>query len=171
MQRRELFSFLSSPLKGKEKKAQDIILRPPYYSDISLFHNECNKCDAKCATVCEEEIIKIAQDKTPYLDFSTGGCTFCDECAIACEFGVLKIEDKKDVEANIAINNKTCISWDGVMCFSCKDPCLEDAIEFKAMFMPTIDQVKCNGCGFCIGRCPTYAIDITKIKKEKENDE
>ncbi len=171
MQRRELFSFLSSSIKGEEKKTEQIILRPPYYSDISLFHNECNKCDAKCATVCEEEIIKIAEDKTPYLDFSNSGCTFCDECAIACEFEVLKIEYKKDIEADIIINQSTCISWDGVMCFSCKDPCLEDAIEFKAMFMPTIDMSKCNACGFCLNRCPTYAIEIIKTKEEFNKNE
>ncbi len=171
MQRRELFSFLSSSIKGEEKKTQQIILRPPYYSDISLFHNECNKCEAKCATVCEEEIIKIAEDKTPYLDFSSGGCTFCDECALACEFDVLHIENIKNIEASIIINKSTCMSWEGVMCFSCKDPCLENAIDFKAMFMPTINQDKCTGCGFCISRCPSYAIDITKIKKEPDSDE
>jgi len=171
MQRRELFSFLSSSIKGEEKKTQQIILRPPYYSDISLFHNECDKCEAKCATVCEEEIIKIAQDKTPYLDFSNGGCTFCDECAIACEYDVLNVENVRNIEADIIINQSKCMSWEGVMCFSCKDPCLENAIDFKAMFMPTINQDKCTGCGFCISRCPSYAIDITKIKKEPNTNE
>ena len=171
MQRRELFSFLSSSIKGEEKKTEPIILRPPYYSDISLFHNECSKCEAKCATVCEEEIIKITQDKTPYLDLSKGGCTFCDECALACEMNVLQVENVKNIEADIIINQSKCMSWEGVMCFSCKDPCFEDAIEFKAMFMPTINQDKCTGCGFCIGRCPSYAIDITETKKEPENDE
>ncbi len=171
MQRRELFSFLSSSIKGEEKKEKQIIIRPPYYNDISLFHNECNKCEAICATVCEEEIIKIAEDKTPFLDFSTGGCTFCDECAKACEYNVLNIEDVRNIEAQILINKSKCMSWEGVMCFSCKDPCLEDAIDFKAMFMPTIDQNKCTGCGFCISRCPSYAIDITKIKKELDTHE
>ncbi len=173
MQRRELFSFLSSSIKGEEKKQEQITIRPPYYKDISLFHNECNKCEAKCATVCEEEIIKIAEDKTPYLDFSTGGCTFCDECALVCEYGVLHVEDMTNIQAQIVINKSKCMSWEGVMCFSCKDPCLEDAIDFKAMFMPTINQEKCNGCGFCIGRCPSYAIDITKmkIKEEEKEDE
>ncbi|MCK4875054.1 MAG: ferredoxin-type protein NapF, partial [Sulfurimonas sp.] len=102
MQRRELFSSLASSL-NRDKK-QEKLLRPPYFGDESLFHNECSKCDAKCATVCEEEIIKIASDKTPYLDFSKSGCTYCDECAIACEFGVLKLEEKKLINANISID-------------------------------------------------------------------
>jgi len=163
MQRRELFSFLSSSLKGEGKKAQEII-RPPYYKDIDAFDTECLNCDGKCATLCQEQIIIISGDKTPRLDFSQNGCTYCDDCATACEYDVLNVEDKKLIDAGIRINERTCMSWEGVMCFSCKDPCLEDAIEFKAMFMPTINQEKCTSCGFCIGKCPSYAIDIKVIK-------
>lgn len=163
MQRRELFSFLSSSLKDEEKKVKEQILRPPYYNDINAFDTECQNCDGKCATLCQEQIIIIEDDKTPRLDFSKSGCTYCDDCAIACEFGVLNIEDKKMIDANVVINQSTCLSWSGVMCFSCKDPCLEDAIEFKAMFMPSIDESKCTACGFCISRCPTYAIEVSSL--------
>jgi ferredoxin-type protein NapF len=158
MQRRELFSFLSSSLQ--EKGETESFLRPPYYNDIDAFDTECQKCDGKCATLCQEQIIVIGSDKTPSLHFSKGGCTYCDACATACEFGVLNLEDKKRIDADISINETTCLSWIGVMCFSCKDPCLEDAIDFKAMFMPSIDMQKCTACGFCINRCPTLAIDI-----------
>jgi ferredoxin-type protein NapF len=163
MQRRELFSFLSSSLKDEEKKVKEQILRPPYYNDINAFDTECQNCDGKCATLCQEQIIIIEDDKTPRLDFSKSGCTYCDDCATACEFGVLNIEDKKMIDANVVINQSTCLSWSGVMCFSCKDPCLEDAIEFKAMFMPIIDESKCTACGFCISRCPTYAIEVSSL--------
>jgi len=162
MERRELFSFLSSSLKGAGKKEKDIIIRPPYYGDINAFDTECQQCDGKCATLCQEQIIIIKDDKTPILDLSSNGCTYCDECATACEYDVLDIKDKKLIDVGIIINKSTCLSWNGVMCFSCKDPCLEDAIEFKAMFMPTIDKDKCTACGFCISKCPSYAIDITK---------
>ena len=164
MERRELFSFLSSSLKGERSQEKEIIIRPPYYKDINAFDTECQNCDAKCATLCQEQIIIIGEDKTPRLSFSNSGCTYCDDCAIACEPNVLKIEDKKLIDAGIRINESSCLSWNAVMCFSCKDPCLEDAIEFKAMFMPTIDQEKCTSCGFCISRCPSAAIDIKVIR-------
>jgi ferredoxin-type protein NapF len=157
MQKRELFSSLALSIRGAKK--QENPLRPPYFSDNSLFHNECNKCDAKCAAVCEEDIIKIADDKTPYLLFSLSGCTYCDKCAVACEFGVLQIENKKQISAKVTIDKAKCLSWDHTMCFSCKDPCLDRAIDFQAMFMPTIND-KCTSCGFCISRCPTDAIQI-----------
>lgn len=160
MQRRELFSFLSSSFKTEEKVKGVEILRPPYYRDINAFATECQKCDGKCATLCQEQIIIIGTDKTPFLNFSKSGCTYCDDCALACGFEVLSIENKKLIDAVVSINQADCLSWQGVMCFSCKDPCLEDAIEFRAMFMPIIDMSKCTACGFCISRCPTYAIDI-----------
>ena len=157
MQRRELFSSLASSISGSKK--QEKLLRPPYFSDESLFHKECNKCDAKCATVCEEDIIKISDDKTPYLIFSSSGCTYCDKCALSCEFGVLTLENKKLIKAKVTINKTKCLSWSHTMCFSCKDPCLDKAIDFQAMFMPLIND-KCTSCGFCISRCPTDAIEI-----------
>jgi len=160
MQRRELFSSLASSLKSKKK--QEKLIRPPYFKDESLFQSECHKCEAKCVTVCEEDIIKIAQDKTPYLVFGLNGCTYCDECAIACEDEVLKVEDKRKLNAIITINKNNCVSWHHTMCFSCKDPCLDKAIDFAAMFMPTIND-NCTSCGFCISRCPTEAIDIRII--------
>lgn len=165
MERRELFSSLASSLKGAVSapiETQERFLRPPYNNDESLFHNECSKCDAICATVCEEEIIRIASDNTPYLDFSRNGCTYCDDCATACEYGVLTLENKRFIDANISINKSNCVSWNATMCFSCKDPCLDNAIDFKAMFMPEINE-KCTSCGFCISRCPTSAIDIKVV--------
>ena len=166
MERRELFSFLSSSLKGEERKVKEIIIRPPYYNDILDFDKECQNCDGKCATLCQEQIIIIGEDKTPRLTFAKSGCTYCDDCATACEPDVLKVEYKKNIDAGIRINESTCMSWNAVMCFSCKDPCLENAIDFQAMFMPTINQDKCTSCGFCISRCPSVAIDITAINEK-----
>jgi ferredoxin-type protein NapF len=162
MNRRELFGSLASSFKPQEKQ-ESLLIRPPYFGDISAFDTECQKCDGKCATLCQEQIIIINADKTPSLNFLKSGCTYCDDCAIACEFGVLEIEYKTLINADVTINQATCLSWSGVMCFSCKDPCLEDAIEFRAMFMPVINQSKCTACGFCLSRCPTYAIDIKAL--------
>jgi ferredoxin-type protein NapF len=162
MERRELFSFLSSSLKNavrEKEELNEVVLRPPYYKSEDAFGTECQQCQGECASLCQEQIIVIGEDKTPYLDFSKRGCTYCDECAIACPSDVLLVDNKKMVEASIIINQQKCLSWQGVMCFSCKDPCLEDAIDFKAMFMPEINE-KCTSCGFCIGRCPADAIDI-----------
>ena len=160
MKRRELFSSLASKVFKGEKK-QEIVIRPPYYKDENLFFTNCIECKGKpCSTVCEENIIVVQEDKTVALDFNISGCTFCDECANACEYEVLNLEHKSNVNARIEIDILSCLSWNKTMCFSCKDPCLDDAIEFTAMFRPEIND-HCTSCGYCIRYCPTDAIKVT----------
>lgn len=157
MKRRELFSSLASSIKKDEK--QEKIIRPPYFEDESVFLTNCIECDGICSTVCEENIIIMQEDKTPKLDFTNSGCTYCDECANACPHDVLLLENKKNIDAKIEIDILKCLSWNQTMCFSCKDPCLDDAIEFIAMFRPEI-QDNCTSCGYCIKTCPVDAIKI-----------
>jgi len=72
MERRELFSFLSTSVKDVARgKKEEIILRPPYYAEIDAFATECQECEGVCASLCQEQIIVIAEDKTPFLDVST----------------------------------------------------------------------------------------------------
>jgi len=157
MKRRELFSSLASSVKNEKK--QEKIIRPPYFEDESVFLTNCIECDGICSTVCEENIIIMQEDKTPKLDFTYSGCTYCDECANACPHDVLLLENKKNIDAKIEIDVLKCLSWNQTMCFSCKDPCLDDAIEFIAMFRPEI-QDSCTSCGYCIKTCPVDAIKI-----------
>jgi len=161
MERRELFGSLASKLRGDKPQAKKVShLRPPYNNDESLFLNACPECDAPCATVCEEDIIVMLSDKTPVLNLLESGCTYCDECAEVCEPNVLQVEHRHNIKAKITINKSLCMSWESVMCFSCKEPCLDNAIEFKSLFQPVILQDNCTACGFCIGRCPTAAIEV-----------
>lgn len=160
MKRRELFSSLASSFSKKEK--QEKVVRPPYFlqSDESLFFTNCIECEGLCSTVCEENIIVIQEDLTPKLDFSNSGCTYCDKCAEICPTDVLKIENKRNIDVKIEIDILSCLSWNQTMCFSCKDPCFYDAIDFLAMFRPNIND-NCVSCGLCIKTCPTNAIKIS----------
>ena len=157
MKRRELFSSLASSFNKDEK--QEKIIRPPYYNDEELFLNNCIECEGLCANSCETNIIIIQKDKTPKLDFTNNGCTFCDGCANVCPSEVLKLEYKSDINAKVEIDILKCLSWNQTMCFSCKDPCLDDAIDFLAMFRPEINK-NCTSCGFCLKVCPVDAIKI-----------
>ena len=155
MNRRELFGSLAN---SKEK--QESLIRPPYYKDIDSFHKECLTCNSECATFCEEKIIVIQEDSTPIIDFSKGGCTYCDECANKCPNDVLKVENRTNINIKVEIDILRCMSWHNTMCFSCKDPCLDNAIEFLGMFRPSINETLCTSCGFCLNICPSNAIRI-----------
>jgi len=144
-----------------------MVLRPPYGFTESLFQSECSTCESKaCVASCDEQIIFIQKDGTPRLDFSKSGCTFCEACASACEANVLSLENthtSEHINALFRISTEACVAHHGVICFSCKEPCIDDAILFNGLFNPVIDTDKCTGCGFCLGRCPTEAISYDAI--------
>jgi len=158
MERRELFGSLAKSFSKKED--QESVIRPPYYNDIDSFAKGCINCNNECATFCEENIIVINKDNTPIIDFTLGGCTYCDECANNCPNEVLNLENKKRIDAKFEIDILKCMSWHNTMCFSCKDPCLDDAIKFLGVFRPSIDEQLCTNCGFCVKVCPSDAIKI-----------
>ncbi len=153
MKRREFFTSLIKPLQKEEPR----LLYPPYYEVESDFE-KCRECESKpCMRVCEEEVIQIV-DERPSLDFSKSGCTFCDECAVACELDVLKVEAKRKLPA-LAIDPVACLAWHGTICSSCRDACLDNAIKFYGLFKPEITG-ECSGCGFCVAVCPSSAIGM-----------
>jgi ferredoxin-type protein NapF len=159
--RRDLFSGIANSFKQKEQK--EVLIRPPYFVNKDAFAKECAGCEGHCAHACQERIIVLGEDNTPRLDFSKSGCTYCDECALACPKDVLHIANKSQINARFEIDMLRCLSWNQTMCFSCKDPCLDNAISFLAMFRPSIDADKCTSCGFCVGVCPAEgAITITQ---------
>jgi ferredoxin-type protein NapF len=171
--RREFFKSFTRPLKQNQEE-EILLIRPPYGKDESTFQSKCPSCEDKaCATFCDEKIIVILEDGTPSLDFSKNGCTFCDECANVCNHEVLSlanIETSEKLNAIFRIDFNRCVAHEGVVCYSCKEPCIDDAILFNGMFNPIIDEDRCTGCGFCISRCPTGAIDyrVLEIKESKE---
>lgn len=157
--RRDLFAFLS-PNRGESVATK---VRLPYCDDVSLFQKHCTLCETKpCVNVCEQEIIKLDEQGVPYLVFDDKGCTFCDDCFTACPEEFLK-QELPYIQGKIELNILNCLSWQKTMCFSCKDPCLEDAIVFLGLFRPEIDEVKCTNCGYCIGVCPSNAISIKGV--------
>ena len=172
--RRDFFKSFTKPLVKNKEEETPFLVRPPYGSSESFFQSECPSCESKaCMASCDEKIIFIAKDGTPTLSFSKNGCTFCDECANVCEADVLSLENKDTstwLNAVFKISLDDCVAHHGVICHSCKEPCIDDAILFNGMFNPIIDDDKCTACGFCISRCPTQAISYTTYQLKNEED-
>ena len=162
--RRDFFTAFRKPADIVSTKVarEDLVVRPPYGSLESLFQSECPACESQaCVASCEQEIILIRADKTPMLNFNKLGCTFCEDCAKACPSTVLSLDNlhtSEEINARFRISTQGCLAHNGVICFSCKEPCIDDAILFNGMFNPVIDESKCTNCGYCLGRCPTQAI-------------
>ena len=174
--RRDFFKSFAKPLRQTQEESL-LLVRPPYGSLESLFQSECPACESKaCVASCDEKIIFIADDGTPTLTFAKNGCTFCEDCAKACEPIVLSLENEETSEslnAVFKISLDACVAHHGVICNACKDPCIDNAILFNGMFNPVIDDDKCTACGFCISRCPTQAIsfDVFAMLSDEERAE
>jgi ferredoxin-type protein NapF len=170
--RRDFLTAFKKPVEKVAQQDKEYIIRPPYGLDEKKFTTLCIGCDDKtCAKVCEEKIIVIRADGTPMLNFTKKGCTFCEACAIACEIGVLSLENvhtNEKINAKFIITPQSCVAHNGVICFACKEPCIDDAILFNGMFNPVIDMDLCTGCGYCFGRCPTMAISYTGLELKYE---
>jgi len=151
--RRGVFTPLS-----KEQEPKPI--RPPYVLDWELFDQVCPNCQEKpCATFCEEAIIIMDDLGIPRLSFKEAGCTFCEACASSCPNGVLGLEGRAQIFAKIWIDTAKCLAWNGTMCFTCKDFCDPNAIEFFGLYRPVIND-NCTACGLCNSPCPADAIAI-----------
>ena len=166
--RRDFFKSFAKPLNQTSKDVSPLVVRPPYGLSESLFQSECPTCESKaCVASCEEKIIFIGEDGTAQLSFASSGCTFCDACAKVCEQGVLSLEKSiytEKIAATFRINTQDCVAHNQVICFSCKEPCIDDAILFNGMFNPVIDMDLCTGCGFCISVCPVNAIECSPLE-------
>lgn len=167
--RRAFFTSFARGL-GYTEEASTSLVRPPYSQSESLFQSECPVCESKaCVTSCDEKIIMITDEGTPTLSFKQNGCTFCDACANACEAEVLSLEKGQNstwLNAVFKISLEACVAHHGVICHSCKEPCIDDAILFNGLFNPVIDDEKCTACGFCMARCPTQAISYEAFALE-----
>ena len=153
MERRELFTNFGKKLKADKKSI------PPPYLQGSL--DTCKECPAPCIGVCETGILSKNSEGFIEVDFMQQGCTYCQECALACDKDVLSVQaEQESIAISVYIDESVCVSYHGVMCMSCKDPCLDNAINFEGLFKPLIDPTSCTSCGFCISRCPTSAIKV-----------
>lgn len=157
--KREAFASLSSLFKSRKPETSPSILRPPYVVEPSLLEKMCVSCvDTPCVKACEEEIIVLDEKHIPSLVFTKSGCTFCEECALACPSGVLHVNASASINALFRIDTRTCIAWQSVICNSCADVCDAKAITFFGMLRPLLDKEICTSCGFCYGVCPSQAV-------------
>ncbi len=138
-------------------------VRPPYNFNEALYSERCPQCPAYCSLACEQDIIMIAKDETPYIDFTNKGCILCDKCAEVCDSGVLFLEGPKKLNAIAKLSMESCVAWQNNRCNECSKPCEPTAILFYDKLRPEVDVEACVGCGLCVHVCPEKAITMEVI--------
>ena len=157
--------FLRGRFRGESQ-----VIRPPWASGEPAFQETCDGC-AKCADACPEKIIVTGGDGLPEVDFSGAGCSFCGDCATACPTGALADRGQAPWRHKAHITS-LCFSWQGVVCRLCEEQCEPRAIRFRPALggyaLPEIDAGACNGCGACVGVCPSGAVEMAVELTEAE---
>ena len=138
---------------------------PPWLS-AAMCEGACRGCGRPCGSACEQGIIEFHPEEhadagTPYLNFYTGGCTFCEACVEACPANI-SIDAQSLPLRTAILDEQRCLAWSDVICLSCKGLCPEHAIVWDRRMRPGIDAKRCSGCGGCVGACPAQAIDIAE---------
>ena len=95
--------------------------RPPWAIAERAFIQICNQC-GDCISSCPENILVRGRGGYPQIDFSLGGCTFCGECARACQPGGLRPVDDHPWNQKIFIA-QSCLSKQGTECRACGEHC------------------------------------------------
>jgi len=150
-------------------------LRPPWALAEPGFSDTCDGC-GKCVAACGEKIIFMSFRKLPLLDFTTGGCTFCGDCAAVCDSGALQHAHEIGqlpwpLQAEISA---ACLAKRGTACVRCVEVCEYDAIvAMPALGGRTemhIDAMACTGCGMCIATCPVNAMALNNLAQSGPRD-
>lgn len=151
--RRNFFGLL-----GGLFQSPSALVRPPYALSGEDY-TRCTLCEGMCVTACEEKIVFREESGKPYIDFKKSGCSNCQLCMDACIPNVL-VDPSRFIVGRARINTMACMSHHETICFSCKDPCADNAIHFEGMFRPIIFKDQCTACGFCVSMCPSGAIEV-----------
>ncbi|MCP4047714.1 MAG: ferredoxin-type protein NapF [Gammaproteobacteria bacterium] len=144
------------------------VLRPPWALSEPFFSDTCDGC-GNCVTACEEEIIFISYRKLPQLNFSQGGCTFCNKCTEVCEAGALNRfhEPGERPWPLVAVISNMCLAKRGTSCVRCVEECEHNAITARLALggrsKMQINPQTCTGCGMCISTCPVEALTLENL--------
>ncbi len=158
-------ALLTREGRAEEKKRQNPLgPAPPWHQGLPLT-SHCLDCAQPCVSRCETGIIRIhpgSHDHAgiPYLDFSAGGCTFCQACVEACPIDITIGNKATPSLGTLTINRNSCIAWQDIICMSCSHACDYKAIATSYQRRPRVDASACTGCGKCVSVCPVKALTV-----------
>ena len=146
---------------------------PPGAAPEDDFLARCLRC-GRCLSACHARVIVpadwgdgLAAMRTPKLDFRSGWCDLCGDCARVCPTGAIERFEKDEVRIGLAEVTESCIALRTGACRICRDECPEDAISLTSANAPVVNPDLCNGCGLCELRCPANVFQSYRTGRER----
>ena len=138
--------------------------RPPWAIDADAeFLKTCTRCMA-CLAVCPTSILRVGDGGYPEVSFQANGCDTCGQCVVACAPGALKQTPHTPGWTWRAQIDTYCLALQHVECRVCGEFCDAQAIRFQpklgGVATPEVQHSLCTGCGHCVSKCPTGAIQM-----------
>ena len=138
--------------------------RPPWaLEDDALFVQQCTRC-AACIQACPTSVLKTGDGGFPEVSFQSNGCDLCGQCVTVCEPHALMRTPAAPAWRWHADIGAGCLAQQQVECRVCGEFCDVQAIRFKprlgGVAIPEVQVAACTGCGHCVSKCPTQAIQM-----------
>lgn len=170
--------FLRGNLLTRQGRENDRMTREalgpglPWFASMSA--ETCGDCVRPCLPACGQDVLRIHPDghllaSTPWLDFSSAGCTLCGDCAEACPSIDHPVDARRSTLGVAMLDTTACHAWNGVFCMSCIGRCDRKALQLDTSRSLLLDSEHCNGCGACISPCPAGALTVLPTHSVSES--
>ena len=145
-------------------------ITPPGSESATNVQRHCTACQL-CVSNCPNDVLRPSTEMRnfmqPVMSFERGYCRpECTRCSEVCPTGAIKprtAAEKSSIHVGYAvwIKENCVVLTDKVSCGNCARHCPTEAIQMVEYStadgtceIPTVDEMKCIGCGACENLCP-----------------
>ena len=165
-----------------EQASARAVIAPPGSDSGKRLRTRCTGCNL-CVAKCPTKVLKAATleyglsgTMMPVMDFARGSCDKdCTRCGEVCPTGAIRRLSKEEKAKTKIGQASLAAGWESLClahkenypCSLCAKHCPYGAItmvgEKKAPRHPSVDALKCVGCGACLHVCPVHAFEVTSV--------
>lgn len=170
-----------APIIDKKAPARTTPLVPAGAISLKNFNDHCTGCQL-CVSVCPNGVLRPSTSlmtlMQPEMSYERGYCRpECTKCSDVCPAGAIisitKEEKSSTQIGHAVVDLSLCVvNTDEVSCGNCARHCpagaimmvRKDANDSNSLFIPTVNEEKCIGCGACENLCPSRPISAIHVE-------
>jgi ferredoxin len=172
----------------EDKQAPERVtpLTPPGSLSAKNMATRCTACQL-CVSECPNGVLRPSTDfmtlMQPTMSYERGYCRpECTRCSDVCPTGAIRPitkDEKASTQIGHAVwlkDNCVCVT-DDMDCGNCERHCPTGAIQMVplvpddeySVYIPTIDETRCIGCGACENLCPARPFSAIYVEGHEQH--